>query len=87
MKRGNIEFGVLIAVAAVAAFGAVFMFSANNDASAMAIWTTPSKDPGQITTCELGCYQDFEGKIVAGTNPAPQALQHCITYCNNLPPY
>ncbi len=87
MKRGNLEFGVLIAVVAVAALGTIFMFSTNNETSAMAIWETPSQNADKIAICELGCYQNFEGKINAGTNPSPQSLQHCITYCNNLPPY
>jgi hypothetical protein len=87
MKRGNIEFGVLIAVAAVAVLGSVFMFSANNEASAMATWEYPSSNQQKILTCELGCYQAYEKQLQASTNPAPQSLQHCITYCNNLPPY
>lgn len=87
MKRGNIELGVLIAVAAVAALGAVFIFSSSNEASAMATWSSPSTDQQKILTCELGCYQTFEQKIKANTYPAPESLQHCLTYCNNLPPY
>jgi len=86
MKRGNLEFGVLIAVAAVAALGAVFIFSTSND-TAMATWEYPSQNQQKILTCELGCYQAYEKQLQAGTNPAPQTLQHCITYCNNLPPY
>jgi hypothetical protein len=86
MKRGNLEFGVLIAVTAVAALGAVFIFSTNND-TAMATWEYPSVDQEKILRCELGCHQAYEQKLQANTNPAPQSLQHCITYCNNLPPY
>lgn len=87
MKRGNLNFGVLIIIASVAAISSIFLFTANNEASSMATWYQPEQDPNIILKCELGCYQTFESQIRANINPAPSALQHCITYCHNLPPY
>ncbi len=85
MKRGNLEFGVLIAVVAVAALGAIFMFSTNNEASAMASYGADPQFTEQQSDCLMGCYQNVQTESRNNDYPSRQRLASCLAYCQQIP--
>jgi hypothetical protein len=84
MKKGNLEMGVLIAVAAVAAIGAIFMFSGDE----LTGLTSYSEDPQfsqQQSDCLMGCYQALQTESRNNDHLSRQKLENCLNYCQSLP--
>lgn len=84
MKRGNLEMGVLIAVAAVAALGAIFMFSGDGT-SGMASYDENPQFSQDQSACLMGCYQELQIESRNIDYLSRQKLASCLNYCQSLP--
>jgi len=84
MKKGNIEMGVLVAVAAVAVLGAVFMFSTDSP-SALASYGDDPQFTEQQSNCLMGCYQNVQTESRNNDYPSRQRLASCLAYCQQIP--
>lgn len=84
MKRGNLEMGVLIAVAAVAALGALFMFSGDETTGLASYGDNPQFTQTQ-SSCLMGCYQDLQMQSRNNDYLSRQKLESCLNYCQSIP--
>lgn len=84
MKRGNLEMGVLIAVAAVAALGALFMFSGDGTSGLASYGDNPQFTQTQ-SSCLMGCYQDLQMQSRNNDYLSRQRLESCLNYCQSIP--
>jgi len=84
MKKGNLEMGVLIAVAAVAALGALFIFSGNETTGLASFGDNPQFTQTQ-SACLMSCYQDLQMQSRNNDYLSRQRLESCLNYCQRLP--
>lgn len=85
MKRGNLEMGVLVAVAAVAALGALFMFSGSDEPTGLASFGDNPQFSQTQSACLMGCYQDLQMQSRNNDYLSRQKLESCLNYCQSIP--